>query len=178
MRRTSDITYFRDLACRQNHDITQAQIHVYFNAKRYYKNDILESIEYFKNVEECRESMKEVKQVKLEGKDIEKQNKTSENSQEQYEKELESKIVERLFVYQRKLILVDSDKNILRLKYKSDLFDDLMLEFRKLYEWLDYRASYLKFTDNDGNEHIIDKSEIKTVIHFLDKLNKIKRDDK
>ncbi len=159
--------YFRELVCRQNHSITEAQIHLYFNAKRYYKNDI----------KECIEVMKKKKQIDLTGNSLEELDINSSNIQEEYDKQLENKIIERLFVYQKKLILVDSEKNVLRLKYKEDLFDDLIFEFTKLYNWLDFRAAYLKFNDSEGNEHVIDKTEVKTIIHFFEKLNKIKKDN-
>ena len=92
------------------------------------------------------------------------------------EEELKEIKLLNLFVYQKKIILLDEEKNILKLKYKEDLFDDLIYEFTKLYNWLDNRGSYLKFNDDNDNPYVIDKTEIKTVIHFFDKLNKIKKD--
>lgn len=200
-----DNNYFRELRCRQNQPITRAEIHLFENTRRYSDKEIRDCADYLKNVEECSEYMKDGKQLDLNGKISDTENdkliieledlrseldnkieelKNIKNTDfikvtdgNELEKKIEKKFVERMFIYQKKLILIDNQKNVLRLKYKEDLFDDMIFEFRKLYEWLDFRAAYLKFSDSENNEYIIDKTEVKTVIHFFDKLNKIKKDD-
>ncbi len=200
--------YFRDLACRQNQPITQAEIHNYLNAKRYYKDDIINCIEQFRNVgrnvkqmipiqhdltgkpTEKQRSKKLTKlEEELENLRIELENKIEEleniknldfkniSNGNDLEKHFEKKFTERFFIYQRKLVLVNNEKDLLILKYKSDLFNDMIFEFEKLYEWLDFRATCLRFNDNDGNEYTINKREVKNVINFFDKLNKIKNDN-
>lgn len=156
--------YLRDLSCRQNRPVTQAELHLYLNAKRYYNKDLEEYIRM----------AKDKKQIDFDGKEVENLNIINDDIFKEYDKRLEQKFIEKYFVYKNKVAIVDDEKHMLNIRYKSDLFDEFIIEFKKLYEWLDSRASYLKFNDEEGNDIIINKTEIETVIEFLNKLNKIK----
>ncbi len=220
--------YFRDLSCRQNQPITQAEIHLFKNAKRYYDKEIRECSNIMKekehstknkalikdtpqknDVKKSIKQKKERKQLDLHGKITEAQRNRRltelelklenlkselENKTEELENlknlnfkdiekgnKLEEKFIkkfeEKFFVYQRKLIIMEDEKNVLKMKYKIDLFDELIQEFGKLYEWLDSRVTHLKFNDDKNNEYIIEKEEIKIVIDFFRKINRIEKDN-
>ncbi|MDD3474394.1 MAG: hypothetical protein PHP08_00640 [Candidatus Dojkabacteria bacterium] len=180
-------TYLRDLMCRQNKPVTESQIHLYLSSKKYYKDDIDDAIRKLKrgggfNLSGVQHDLNgnisntTKRHPRTEIEELHEELLNKEEELKETEEELNEIKLQKLFVYQKKLILLDDEKNILILKYKEDLFDDLIHEFTKLYDWLDNRGSYLKFNDENENSHVIDKTEIKTVIHFFDKLNKIKKD--
>lgn len=197
-----DNLYFRDLACRQNHEITEAEMDLYLNTKRYFNFDIEKTIEFFKTEGSVEDVilMKTNKQLDLNGKiaqeranilvcDIEQLKKELEHKTKELENiknldfknvengdELEKRFIEKLFVYQRKLVIIDNENNVLMMKHKPTVFDDLICEFKKLYDWLDDRSCHLEFNDKDGSELIINKDEVDVAIQLFDKLNKMKVD--
>lgn len=175
--------YLRDLVSRQNRDVTTAEFHLYLNAKRYTD----------KEIERCTKIMSSNKQIDLFNKEVKDTDGKRHKTTEDLERELtekEEEIIklkkrfsdnvtelkpENFFIYESRIIFLDDGGNNLILKCKEDLLEELVVEFRKLCKWLDSRASYLRFSD-ENNDIMIDKYEVEVTVSFLDKLNKIRAD--
>lgn len=186
----SESSYLRDLSVRQNREITSAQLHSYENTKRYSCKEIQVCTEILKGrslmsaiqkdltgnstgvdlSRGIRDETSEIEVLKRKIKELEEELKNK-------RKEIEKAKPENYFVYKNKLIVMNDTGNLM-LKYKEDLFIELIKEFTLMYEWLDRKSAYLKFSTDTEENVVIDKTEIKTVIKFFDKLNKLKSSDK
>jgi len=196
--------YARELVSRQNRSLTSAQKDMLLNVKRYYDKDIKEAILVIKSLKQKDLDGKELKTDSTFGVPTRILDKV--NCSDIKEKEIDSSkdetdlnqvvpikilnndvnkqeiIVEcvdgklRVFKYNSKVIMVDEQGNNVKIKHREDLFDNLIYELQKIYEWLDYRAASMKFIDKDNENTEITTDEIKVVINFFKKLNNMKDD--
>ncbi len=199
--------YLRELICRQNRDITSAQLYSIFNIRGYKDGDI----------KEFNEIMKKGKQIDLDNNEVEEQ-KTSDgvNENENKDGSLEdgdslvsdefgvrtreikhysSKFnkydikrdddkkgdelsLSKSFIYGNRVILVTDDGKY-TIIHNVHLFDNLIEEFTKIYNYLHdhHWLSTFNFLDRDGNVCSINDIEVKSVIDFFDKLNRMKKDN-
>ncbi len=84
---------------------------------------------------------------------------------------LESELKRCNDVINRKFIEIDTSSDDIVINYRSDLFEQLIEEFTKLYDWMDTRASYFKIPNPETESHIlIDTEQVELVIEMFNKL--------
>ncbi len=179
--------YKRDLVARQNKSLTSAQLYDISITKRY-SNEEIEN--YFKGefrmddiIKNKNNNTKQIIQKDLNGNTVDEnlliKKDESKAETNNLVKDINSNVsTESInsFIYNNRLILFDNNKGSLKLRYKVDLFNNIITEFQKIYNWLDTRASTLQFISEEEIRVEITADEIKNTIDCLIKLNSIKID--